>query len=176
MKLHNQFISNSTILKSLIVLAVFLQSCVAVNITANKSSEYNKQPKSIFIVMNCNKQFNAFSESFLDGVKKRFSLKNINVDYYRRDPLSLESEDDINKKINTSNPDALFIMVQKIIHTTNGSVDGGTFEITLIDKETRKPVWKAELVISGNLGMSQDEMVSKSLDEFFKQLTTDKLY
>ncbi len=119
------------------------------------------------------KQANSFGATFIAGLSTRLKEKGVESGSYIRNPLSLDTDQDINKKIDDFSPEAVMFFKQKIIHSTNGGVDGGTFEITLIDGETKKPVWKSEFEIYGQFGIEQAS--SKAVDELIKKLEEDKI-
>jgi hypothetical protein len=152
---------------------ILSQSCVTAKVTSNKDADYSRQPKKIFIMMNGAKQSGSFCNEFLSGLQTKFKEKAVESTTYVRDPLSLETKEDINKKISDYSPEALMVIQQKVVHSTNNFVDGGKFEISLIDSETRKTVWKSEFEVYSQFGI--ENAVNKSLNELFKKLTEDKI-
>ncbi|HJP63005.1 MAG TPA: hypothetical protein VJ844_06160 [Mucilaginibacter sp.] len=157
----------------ILVLAFILQSCVTAKITSNKEASYTSQPKRVFILLKGAKQSKDFSNGFLAGLQAGFKEKGVTTDSYVRDPLSLDTKEDINKKINDFSPEALMLIEQKVVHSTNGMVDGGRFEISLIDGASRKPVWKGEFEVYGQFGI--DDAVNKGVKEIFKKFIEDKI-
>lgn len=157
----------------LIIIIIIIQSCISTKITSNKGADYTKQPKKIFILMNNAKETNEFCSVLLARLKKKLLEKGVQSDSYRRNPLSLETEKDIDSKINNYAPEALMVMQQKIIYSTNGRVDGEKLEISLIDDETKKTVWKSEFEFHAMLRMT--DAVDKSIKKIIKKLIDDKL-
>ena len=161
----------SCIYLSLII--ILLQACVTVKVASNKDESYTKQPKKIFVLMNAAKQSKEFTRVFLMELQSKLKEKGVETETYERDPLSLETEKDITSKINNYAPDALMVIAQKEVHSTNNMVDGGSFEISLTDGESKKVVWKSELGVVGPYTLGQT--ASKGLDEFMKKLVEDKI-
>ncbi|WP_073400767.1 hypothetical protein [Mucilaginibacter sp. OK098] len=157
----------------LLLIIILLQSCISTKIASNKGTDYIKQPKKIFILMNNAKETNEFCSFLLAKLKRKLLEKGVQSDSYRRNPLSLETEKDIDSKINSYAPEALMVIQQKIIHYTNGRVDGGTIEISLIDSETKKTVWKSEFEFYAMFRMT--DAVDKSIKKIVNKLIEDKL-
>ena len=57
------------------------------------------------------------------------------------------------------------IFKQTSVHSTNGLIDGGVFEISIIEEETKKIVWKGVLDTYGQQG------INESIQESLKKLT-----
>ena len=156
----------------ILLVMVSLHSCTTVNIIANKQSSYSKKPKKIYIVGNCTKNANVFCTGLINGLKKNLTDRGIVSDGFVSDPLSLETEQDINKKIMMFNPEA----VLRIQQTSNGTTIG-VFELTLIDSESSKNVWKGELQISADQYSSiEDEgIIKKAINQLLMQLSHDNI-
>jgi len=154
------------------VLAFLFQSCATVNMASNKSDSYNKQPKKIYIVANFNKDDRIFCNGLIAGLKDNFTKRGIQSDSYLRDALSLESDDDINKKANEYNPEAVLLIQQTL---TGGG--RATFELTLIDGETKKRVWKGAFDISTDTysSMEDEGAINKSVKIIVEKLAQDKI-
>ncbi len=155
-----------------IILLLLVQSCSTVNIASNKQQGYNKQPKKIFIVVNCNKDVNIFCTGLVYGLTNKLTEKGVQSDGYVRDPLSLESEEDRNKRINAYNPEAVLTVQQTL--TGSGK---GVFELTLIDGESRKNVWKSELEVSADSYTSLEDsgVIDKAVKTLVSKLAEDKI-
>src|ERR1700743_3016536 len=135
---------NFYIIPALLLLFIF-QSCSTVNIASNKQEGYNKQPKKIYIVISYDKGANVFCNGLVNGLKNKLKEKGIQTDSHSRDQLSLETEDELAKRVDTFNPEAV-LMIQQ----TGTGDSRSTFELTLIDKETKKRVWKGLFDISAD--------------------------
>lgn len=154
------------------VLAFLFQSCATVNMASNKSESYNKQPKKIYIVVNFNKDHKIFCNGLIAGLKNDFTQKGIQSDSYMHDALSLASDEDINKKANDYNPEAVLLIQQTL---TGGG--RATFELTLIDSETKKRVWKGAFEVSTDTysSMEGEGTINKSVNTIVEKLAQDKI-
>lgn len=156
-----------------ITVSVFLiQSCATVNMASNKSDSYSKQPKKIYIVANFNKNDRTFCNGLVNGLKVNFTQKGIKTDSYMRDALSLESDEDIDRKANDYHPEAVLLIQQTL---TGGG--RATFELTLIDGETKKRVWKGAFDISTDSysSMEDEGAINKSVKTIVEKLAQDKI-
>jgi hypothetical protein len=127
---------------SILFLLIF-QSCSTVDIVSNKQPEYNKQPKKIFIIVSCNKDADFLCKGLIHGLTKKLAQKGVQADGYMLNSLSLDSEENRNKRIKSYNPEAILTIQQGL--TINGR---RVFELTLIDYESGKNVWKSEFEVS----------------------------
>ncbi len=161
-----------TYLFSVTVLAFLIQSCATINMASNKSESYNKQPKKIYIVANFNKDDRTFCNGLVAGLKNNFTQKGIQSDSYMHDALSLESDEDINKKANDYNPEAVLLIQQTL---TGGG--RATFELTLIDSATKKHVWKGAFEVSTDTysSMEGDGTINRSVKTIVEKLAQDKI-
>lgn len=154
------------------VALMLCQACSTVKIASNKREGYDKQPKKIYIVTDCDKGISTFCKNFTEGLKNNLSLKGITCDADVRDLLLLESDEDINKKIAAYNPEAALM-----IHQTQTGSDTYTFEFTLIDEDTQKPVWKCELEVSVDsyISIDNDAVINKTIQTVLGKLVQDKI-
>jgi hypothetical protein len=137
----------------------------------NKSDSYNKQPKKIYIIVNFNKNDRTFCNGLVTGLKNNFTKKGIQSDSYMHDSLSLEGEEDINGKTNDYNPEAVLLIQQTL---TGAGI--ATFELTLIDRETKKKVWKGAFNVStDSYSMGDEDVINKSVNTIVEKLTQDKI-
>jgi hypothetical protein len=153
--------------------AFLLQACVTAKITSNKQEGYDKKIKKFFILINGSREAKNFFTYFSQGLKSKLATGQVESTAYVRNELSLDSEGDIDKQIIEYNPEALMVIKQTVVHSTNNMVDGGTFEITIIDGETKKPVWKGAFEVYGQFGIT--EAAQTGVDKLYAKLLEDKL-
>lgn len=167
--------NKNLLLKSipLLFLILILQSCFSASIIANKDADYNKKIGRIYVVVSSAKNVSHFNDRLLKSLTDQIKLKGVYADGFVRDPLTLETEDDINAKINKFDPEALLIIKQTKITYINGGAGGGTFEITLVDKETKKNVWKSTLNLAG--AWYSDGTVDTMVNKLLTQMEQDHL-
>ena len=126
-----------------ILLVFLLQSCVTAKITSVKDINYTKKPARIFILVNNSNDTKTFWNESATEMVKGLKGKGVEAVSYVKSNLSLDSEGDINKKINDYNPEAVLIIRQTV---TSGSWRGGQYELTLTVPEEmdKKNVWKCQ--------------------------------
>ncbi len=160
------------ILILLTICNISLQSCYTVNIASNKLNTYTKKPKRFYIIEVCDNTTNVFCNGLFNGLINKLQQNGVKVDGIIQNSLSLESDIDINKKISSFNSE----VVLKIVQTGTGS-GKGVFEITLIDLETKKNVWKGDFDISANTYSSLEDsgMINDGVTAIFNKLVEDKI-
>lgn len=131
------------------LLILILQSCYSARIVSNKDVNYSKKLKRIYVIVNIPKNVDHFNDRLLTTLINKIKEKGVITDGFARNPLSLETEEDINKKIDQYDPEALMVIKQTYITYMNGGPGAGVFEITLIAKEAKKPIWKSTLNLQG---------------------------
>lgn len=158
----------------LIVVSIFfLQSCGSVMIQSNKQIGYTKHPKKIFILVNSVSNENGlFSAGLVNSLKQQFKLKGVDADTYVKNALSLDTQADIDKKVDLYKPEVVLIITQVL-----NSENGGAFEVTMRDEETGKNVWKSELGIaaSNTYGNDQSSLSGRAAKTIIQKLTNDKI-
>lgn len=136
----------------LIALAAFvsiMQACVSSKIASNKDSAYNIKPKKLYLIVSSSKDAKTFPQDLYNGLVKNFKTRNIAYDGFVRDPLSLKSDEELNHDLNSYDPDGLLTIKMTQIDIINGGAGGATFELSLISRENKKTVWKANLNVTG---------------------------
>lgn len=163
--------------KNLLILGlltlIILSGCVTANITANKAEWYNKKLTRVYVLLNSAKEAEKFSNELAKGIMTEFRNNNVEGKYQIRNPLSLETEKDLENRINEYKPNQLMIFKQTSLHSTNGLIDGGVFEISIIEGETKKIVWKGVLDVYGQFGM--ETSIKQSLMKLSEKLKQDGL-
>lgn len=157
----------------LLLFVIFMQSCVTAKVESHKQAGYNQKLKKIYLIVNGAKDSKKFSKGLLSGLNNKFNGMGIPTDGFIHDPLSLDTDADIQQKISDFSPDGLLIFKQTKISYTNNAVTGGTFEVTLIDGKTKKPVWKGLVDVFGSLGINNS--ISTSVNNLIKKMKQDQL-
>ncbi|KAB8151519.1 hypothetical protein EZY14_018535 [Kordia sp. TARA_039_SRF] len=141
------------------VLLLLLTSCVSSNIRSNKSPDFNEKIAKLFVlgkvVDNAKFFYGSLATNFVASLKER----GIEVKTYYVDPLSLESDEDIAKRIEIYNPNLVMIISQTESRVTTdgfgfkGEVTGGTFDIKIFQPNSKNPVWRANLTADSTLNL-----------------------
>jgi hypothetical protein len=134
---------------AVIAIILILQSCISTKIVTNKDVRYNQKPKKLYMIITNSKDGKAFSQDLYNGLTQNFKNRSIICDGFVRDPLSLKTEQDIDKDINTFNPDALLLIKMTKITIMNGSPGSAIYELSLIEGKAKKAVWKGNLDVYG---------------------------
>ncbi len=164
-----------------IVLFLLLTSCVTSKITSNKAPDFNEKITKLFIVIKVTENtkyfFSSFTTSFIASLKER----GIEVKTHYLDPLSLESESDIDEKITLYNPNLTMIINQTESRQTvsvfgfgaTGTTTGGTFDIRIFQPSSKNPVWRANLSVDSSLEL--ETAAKKANKKIIEKLIEDGL-
>ncbi|RVT98054.1 hypothetical protein EOD41_18375 [Mucilaginibacter limnophilus] len=155
------------------VIVLCLQACISANIQSNKQATYTRQPKKVYFIVNAGSESKKFTANFINSLQKALMAKGIENNGHQYDPLSLDSNEDIEKRINGYDPEALLIIKQTRVTMMNGGAGAGVFEVGLVDKETKKQVWKGVLDVTGPFTMP--ETASKAVKTLMQKMQQDKL-
>jgi hypothetical protein len=158
-------------------------ACGTSRISSNKSPDFNDKLTKIYLLVKAGKGTTSFAQQFQDAFFAELAKRNIATDGYIVQPLALESDEDIHKKIEKFNPQVLMIMQQtqaeryagvgmNSIYAQN-NVNGATFDIKLLLPGSDKPVWRASLESHGDYGILA--AVNKSVKRLIDELTQDGL-
>jgi hypothetical protein len=154
------------------VIASSIQSCSTVKIASNKDEKYTKQPKKIYVVIISDTKMSTFCDEIINGLQKKFTAKGIKSGSSKRNTLSLETEDDLNKEMESFKPEAILTIRQTV-----SGIEMGRFELTLTDAESKKNVWKSELDVSADsyTSVNNSDVVEKTLKTIMDRLMQDKI-
>ena len=158
---------------SIVVFALLLQACVSAKLVSNKQEGYTKKLNKIYVIVSGTKKSKSFFNQFSTTLQTKLKEKSVESFVYYRNELSVDSDSEVNARINEYNPQALMLIRQTVVHSTNGMIDGGTFEKSIIDRETKKPEWKAEFEVYGAMGLSN--AVETGVKKLCNKLTEDQI-
>lgn len=176
--------------KLLIIGILFLAtSCVTSKITSNKSTDFNEKISKLYIVVKGTDSAESFFESFTAELGNSLTQKGIESKVKYSDPLSLESENDVNQYINDYNPNLIMIVNQTESRQTmnsgfnNGfgntgwgygsSNTGGTFDVKIFQPNSKNPIWRANLKADGQFGLKTS--TKKACEKLIEKLIEDEL-
>lgn len=174
-------------MKKTLILGIlfFATSCVTTKITSNKSADFNEKISKLYIIMKGTESVEPFFKSFSSELVNSLTLKGIESKVVLSDPLSLESEIDVNQKIIDYKPNLLMIIQQtESRQTVNsgfgssgwgyGSSDtGATFDVKFFQPNLKNPIWRGNLKADGQFGLRSS--ASKACEAFIAKLIEDKL-
>ncbi|MEZ4797723.1 MAG: hypothetical protein R2785_11215 [Flavobacteriaceae bacterium] len=151
--------------KALVFGFLFLAtSCVTSKITSNKSPNFNEKISKLYVMVKGTDSAKPFFYSFTDELRASLKSKGIESTVKYIDPLSLESESDINQGINDFGANLIMIINQTESRTTvnngygwgwgsSGTNTGGTFDVQIFQLNSKNPVWRANLKADGSFGL-----------------------
>ncbi len=176
--------------KILIIGILFLAtSCVTSNITSNKSKDLNEKISKLYIIVKGTEEAEPFFKSFTAELGNTLKLKGIESKVKYSDPLSLESDSDVDQNINEYKPNLIMIVNQTESSQTmnsgfnNGfgnvgwgygsSTTGGTFDVKIFQPNSKNPVWRANLKTYGQFGLKSS--AKKACEKLIEKLIEDSL-
>jgi hypothetical protein len=163
-------------------------SCVSSKITSNKSPDFNDEINKLFIMVRGADKTKSFFQSFVVEFRRKLTEKGIESKSYYFNPLSLESEKDIEKKISLYQPNLIMMINQTESRQTinnNGfgnnnfgwgyttTNTGGTFDVKILESKSKNPVWRASLKADGQFGLQT--AAKKAVERLIEKLIEDKL-
>ncbi|MFA0961664.1 hypothetical protein AB9P05_07645 [Roseivirga sp. BDSF3-8] len=160
-------------------LILLLSGCVSTNITSNKAPGYTGKIERLYIMVRGSDSAKPFFNSFNNSLSESLKSRGIETSYYYFDPLSLENEDDVMNKINEFGPNLVMMIQQTESRSTMnqygwGSTNtGGTFDIKLLEPDSKSPVWRANLKADAQFGLT--ESARRSSEKLIEKLILDKL-
>lgn len=160
-------------------LLIILSGCVRTNITSNKSPDFTGKIERLYIMVRGSDGAKSFFNSFNNSLSQSLKSRGIETTYHYFDPLSLESDEDVAKKINEFGPNLLMMIQQTESRSTMnqngwGSANtGGTFDIKLLQPDSKSPVWRANLIADASFGLSVS--ARRSTEKLIEKLILDKL-
>lgn len=153
-------------------------SCVQTRMTSNKAEWYGGKLTKTYIIINSVKPMETYSLALGDQLNSSLLSKNIISEYHVRDPLSLESDKDIEKRIQKYSPSQLIIFNQTAI-TSGSGIHGGTYEVQIIKADNKRIIWKGYLSTYSQFPVSlrifRDKSVRKNLEKLIEKWQEDGL-
>jgi|HubBroStandDraft_6_1064221.scaffolds.fasta_scaffold490038_2 hypothetical protein len=172
--------SLSTVLLLSCYVLLLLGCGPVVHLSANKSPDYNEKLTKVYLLIRSAKGASKFADGFKAGFLSEMTKRNIAADSYVIEPLALEGDKDITARIAQYGPQAVVFMNQTESVSTSGGtfsktnpVTSATFDIKILLPGSDKPVWRGNMVASGNSHVT--EAVEKAVTTLIRQMATDGL-
>jgi hypothetical protein len=176
----------------ILLLTFFIVGCGStVNIESNKKLNYNKKIESVFILIESasDKDSEGFLYLLFRDVESNLNARGIKVSHHYINPLSLKTDEEVQKAILDSGASFLMKIKQTNIlniitdnsHFVNGSNNlgsfskesGATYSFELKDVNSKEIVWKSVLKASSPFGVV--DTVEEASAKFLKKLIEDNL-
>ncbi|MDO3695912.1 hypothetical protein QVZ41_13760 [Wenyingzhuangia sp. chi5] len=161
----------------LIISTIVLSSCVSAKITSRKAEDFNEKINKIYILSRGAEDAKYFYKGFFIELEKYFNEENVKFESYRYDKLSLETDKEIDEKINKFSPDVVMLINQteseKHINAvgigfTHSTITKGTFDIKIFLPNSEKIVWRGNLTADAaydNLAQAAEKSVQKLIEK-----------
>lgn len=167
----------------LIGVLLVITSCATSKITSNKAPDFNEKITKLFIMIKGTDSAEPFFKLFENQLSNFLNIKEIESKTHYFDPLSLESENDVNEKISDYKPNLIMVINQtesRQIMNSNGfgwgfgpTNIGGTFDIKIFQPNSKNLIWRGNLTADGQFGLETSAI--KASDKLIKKLIEDGL-
>ena len=169
----------SALLFSALVI-IFFSGCVTSSIESGESNNVKGPYNRMYILIAGSQRADKFIEGFAEKIRQSLSARNMEVEIQIEGRLSLETQKETNNKINDYKPEVVLIMRQTeaIIDTrfgfgaSKGSM-AGIFDLKLFSNTEKRPVWRANLKVYGEFGIST--ATEKTAKKFLSLLEQDNI-
>ncbi len=159
--------------------ALFLSSCATTNVAFNNNPDYHTKIKSAFVQVK-DVQLGFFLQGLTDSLVNNLEKNNVKVDIAKMDVLSLESEKDIQNRLQTFNPDVMILLerVDKVMESGKYGTfySGGIYSMSIKIPEKDKTIWKASISTEGELrGEGNTRIIKESIQQIIAKMKADQL-
>ena len=134
----------------LLIITFIACSCTA-TIQSNKSKDFNKKIGKFYAVIKVADNTGNFVPKFSTALQEGLKQRGVEIEFEVIDPLALETEQDLVRRVSDSQADALLVMSQtESVTYTNPNTfyiggqkaSGGSFDIKIFVPGNSRPVWR----------------------------------
>jgi len=166
--------------KLILVFTVILSAgCVTTQVTSNKAPGFTEKIDRLYVMVRGSDSAKPFFTSFTNALSLSLKSKGIETEYYYFDPLSLDSDEDIMKKVDEFEANILMVINQTESRNVSGqwglitTNTGGTFNIRLFEPTSDSPIWRAKLEADASFGLT--ESAKNASKKLIQKLEVDNL-
>ena len=157
-----------------VMACLVLTSCVTAKIESNAADAPNYKMEKVFVLVNTAQENEEYSKEFYSALEVALSKKNIESSAYIRTPLTLDTKEDIDNKINAFQPEHLMIIDQTRMTIGGGNiVVSSDFQFSIIEYPSNEPTWKGILEVWTHLGIRGS--IKKSIRKLMEDLESSKI-
>jgi hypothetical protein len=164
-----------------VAIAILMFSSCGVTLQSVVQTELAKTYNNPLIVIPFEYQTEYFTNNLKRNFKEVFDLNNKKVEILlieiSKEELALNSNDGNEIKINNAimqdKKDLILIFKPVKLQYYNGGLQSASYQITGIDLETKREVWKANFSSSGSFGPST--FAKTSVQKIYQKLKDDKI-
>ena len=162
------------------LIIILFSGCATASIESGESNNVKGPYDRMFILINGSPRADKFIEGFAEKIKQAITERGTNTEVHVEERLSLETQKEIDDKINAHKADVVLVIKQ-----TEALVDGrlgfgtgkgsmaGAFDLKLFDKKEKRPIWRANMKAYGEYGISM--AIEKTKKKFIALLEQDKI-
>jgi hypothetical protein len=159
--------------------AFILSSCATTNVAFNNNPDYHTKIKSAFLQVK-DVQLGFFLNGLTDSLVNNLENNNVKVEITKNDILSLESEKDIQNRLQTFNPDVIILLERvdkNMVSNKYGTFySGGVYSMSIKIPEKDKIIWKASISTGGELrGEGSTKIIKQTIQQIIAKMKTDQL-
>ena len=169
-----------------------------VKIDSNKEPDFSGKISKLYILIKQTDNAKPFLYPFITRFETYLTSKNIAFQEYYLEQLSLETDENVQKRIDAYGPNTVMIVSQdqsRITHSYSNNgfagsggynsvgfggnagnmrrITGGTFDIKLFIPKSKNPVWRASLRADSPKGIKR--AVTEATEKFINKLIADNL-
>ena len=155
--------------------------CVVVKsqVDFNNDPEYHTKIKSAFVEVKDIK-LSYFLYGLNDSLIANLKIKNVTIQSFKTDALSLDSEKNIQKQIKLLNPEVLIILERADTNIGRGRYtdfyDGGIYTMTIKLLKEDKTIWKATISTKNEyVNRGHSRIINQTTQQIIEKLQTDQL-
>jgi hypothetical protein len=164
-----------------LVFAILILSSCGVTLESVVQTEVSKKYDSPLIVIPFEYRTGYFANKLKSNFEEIFAMNNIKVEILlveiSKEELALNSSNGneirINNAITQDKKDIVIIFKPVKLQYYNGELQSASYQITGIDCDTKREVWKANFSSSGSFGPST--FAKLSAQKIFQKLRDDKV-
>jgi hypothetical protein len=161
------------------LLALVFSSCATTQVAFNNNPDYHTKIKSAFVQVK-DVQLGFFLKGLTDSLVNNLENNNVKVEIAKIDVLSIESEKDIQERLQTFNPDVIILLerVDKNMASSKYGTfySGGIYSMSIKIPDKDKTVWKASISTEGELrGDGSTKIIRETIQQIIAKMKTDQL-
>ncbi len=156
-------------------------SCIVVKseVNFNNDAEYHTKINSAFIEVKDIK-LSYFLDGLNDSLVSNLKTKNVIIQSFKTDALSLDSEKNIQNQIKLLNPEVLIILERADTNIGRGRYtdfyDGGIYVMTIKLLKEDKTIWKATISTKNEyVNRGHPRIINQTTQQIIAKLQTDQL-
>lgn len=159
--------------------ALFLSSCASSRVEFNNDPDYHTKVKKAFVQVK-DVQIGFFLKGLTDSLINNLEINQVKVEIAVHDVLSLESERDIQIRLQNFNPEVIILLerVDKVMASSKYGTfySGGIYAMSIKIPEKDKIIWKAAISTEGELiHGGNTKIIKQTIQQIIAKMKTDQL-